>query len=139
MFVLYPHDTQFVQGKSQPAPTGPIATDVDPDIAAHLEKLKTLADEDQELFLMKTRKTMDSIVNDLLRNTAQDVSSSTLFEKLNYLEDHNLLPKTTATFFHAIRKLGNLGAHESKGIHLTNSEIDTILSMLSYVLQWHKN
>jgi hypothetical protein len=90
---------------------------------------------------MKTRKTMESIVNDLILDTgsAQEASSYTLFEKLKYLEDHNRLPKTTATFFHTIRKLGNLGAHKAKEIRLSDFEIDTVLSMLSYVMQWHKS
>ena len=112
-----------------------------PEIPEQLEKLKSLADVDQESFLMKTRKTMEAIVNELLSDAdaSQEVSSYTLFEKLKYLEDHNRLPKTTATFFHTIRKLGNLGAHEAKDIRLSDSEIDTILSMLAYVMRWHKN
>jgi hypothetical protein len=110
----------------------------DPEIARQLENLKSLAEVDQESFLMKTRKTMESIVNDLLSDTDRHVSSYTLFEKLKYLEDHNRLSKTTATFFHTIRKLGNLGAHEAKEIRLSESEIETILSMLSYILRRHK-
>jgi hypothetical protein len=62
-----------------------------------------------------------------------------LFEKLKYLEEQNNIPKTTATLFHTIRKLGNLGAHETNTVSLSDSEIDTILAMLSNSLQWHKN
>lgn len=135
VLLLYPHTHQSAQtDDSSPAQD-------DPEITGQLEKLKSLADVDQESFLMKTRKTMESIVNDLLSDTesAQEASSYTLFEKLKYLEDHNRLPKTTATFFHTIRKLGNLGAHEAKEIRLSDSEIDTVLSMLSYIIRWHKN
>jgi len=133
VLLLYPHTQQSAHTiDSSPAQD-------DPEIAQQLEKLKSLADVDQESFLMKTRKTMESIVNDLLSDAGQEAASYTLFEKLKYLEDHNRLPKTTATFFHTIRKLGNLGAHEAKEIRLSESEIDTILSMLSYLMQWHKN
>ena len=133
VLLLYPHTQQSAHTiDSSPAQD-------DPEIAQQLEKLKSLADVDQESFLMKTRKTMESIVNDLLSDAGQEAASYTLFEKLKYLEDHNRLPKTTATFFHTIRKLGNLGAHEAKEIRLSDSEIDTILSMLSYLMQWHKN
>jgi hypothetical protein len=133
VLLLYPHTSHITQEKESTA-----AQD-DPEIAGQLEKLKSLADVDQESFLMKTRKTMESIVNDLLSDAGQETASYTLFEKLKYLEDHNRLPKTTATFFHTIRKLGNLGAHEAKEIRLSDSEIDTVLSMLSYVMRWHKN
>lgn len=132
VLLLYPHGA--------PVKDASTAQD-DPEISGHLDKLKSLADVDQESFLMKTRKTMETIVNDLLSDagSCQEVTSYTLFEKLKYLEDHNRLPKTTATFFHTIRKLGNLGAHEAKEIRLSDSEIETILSMLSYVMRWHKN
>jgi hypothetical protein len=133
VLLLYPHTSHITQEKE----TSPAQDD--PDIVRQLESLKSLADVDQESFLMKTRKTMESIVNDLLSNAGQEVSSYTLFEKLKYLEDHNRLPKTTATFFHTIRKLGNLGAHEAKEIRLSGSEIETVLSMLSYIIQWHKS
>jgi hypothetical protein len=135
VLLLYPHTPHAAPGKDAST-----AQD-DPEISEHLEKLKSLADVDQESFLMKTRKTMETIVNDLLSEagSGQDVTSYTLFEKLKYLEDHDRLPKTTATFFHTIRKLGNLGAHEAKEIRLSDSEVETILSMLSYVMRWHKS
>ncbi|MDY7027758.1 MAG: DUF4145 domain-containing protein, partial [Spirochaetota bacterium] len=133
VLLLSPHTSHSTQEKDS------FAAQDDPEIADQLDKLKSLADADQESFLMKTRKTMESIVNDLLSNSGPEVSSYTLFEKLKYLEDHNRLPKTTATFFHTIRKLGNLGAHEAKEIRLSDSEIATILSMLAYVMRWHKH
>jgi hypothetical protein len=133
VLLLSPHTSHSTQEKDSSADQD------DPEITDQLDKLKSLADVDQESFLMKTRKTMESIVNDLLSNSGPEVSSYTLFEKLKYLEDHNRLPKTTATFFHTIRKLGNLGAHEAREIRLSDSEIDTILSMLAYVMRWHKH
>jgi hypothetical protein len=133
VLLLAPHTSHSTQEKDS------FAAQDDPEITDQLEKLKSLADVDQESFLMKTRKTMESIVNELLANSGPEVSSYTLFEKLKYLEDHNRLPKTTATFFHTIRKLGNLGAHEAREIRLSDSEIDTILSMLAYVMRWHKH
>lgn len=131
--LFYPHTAQRAQAKDSSS------AEDDPEIDRQLENLKNLADVDQESFLIKTRKTMETIVNELLSDTGQEAFFSTLYEKLKYLEDHNRLPKTTATFFHTIRKLGNIGAHESKEIRLSESEIETILSMLSYVMRWYSN
>jgi hypothetical protein len=116
----------------------PLESYADPDIQAQITNLKDIASVDQESFLVKTRKIMETVVKDRLSYLSVDTYLPSLFDKLKYLEEHNYIPKTTATFFHTIRKLGNLGAHESNSILLTDAEVETILAMLSYILRWHK-
>jgi hypothetical protein len=111
----------------------------DPLIQEQISNLRELAAIDQESFLVKTRKVMETVVNERLSTLSNTPYLPSLFEKLKYLEEKNEIPKTTATLFHTIRKLGNLGAHESNAIRLSDSEMDTILAMLTNILHWQKS
>ncbi|MBA7710683.1 hypothetical protein ES703_119628 [subsurface metagenome] len=61
-----------------------------------------------------------------------------LYDKLKALEGKHVLPKATATFFHTLRILGNIGAHDTRRLELSQSEIDTILGLITRVLEWYQ-
>ncbi len=111
---------------------------VDKRLKKDFESLQSLSGIDIESFLVKTRKIAESIINDLCIQTKNIEKSLSLYEKLKALESRNILPKTTSTFFHTLRILGNIGAHETKRLELSQAEIDTILGLVTRILEWYQ-
>jgi len=106
----------------------------DENIQKDLEKLRSLSMIDVDSFLVKTRKLVESVVNDLYTSTQNPDTSLALYDKLKVLEAIRMLPRTTATFFHTLRILGNIGAHDTKRLELSQAEIQTILGLVTRVL-----
>ncbi len=110
----------------------------DKNIQKDLETLRSLSTIDVDSFLVKTRKTVESVVNDLYASTKNPDTSLALYDKLKVLEATRILPRTTATFFHTLRILGNIGAHDTKRLELSQAEIETILGLVTRVLEWYQ-
>ena len=110
----------------------------DEKIYKDLETLRSLSTIDVDSFLVKTRKLVESVVNDLYGSTKNPNTSLPLYDKLKELEAKRILPRTTATFFHTLRILGNIGAHDTKRLELSQAEIETILGLVTRVLEWYQ-
>ena len=78
---------------------------IDKSLRKDIESLRKLSEIDADAFLIKTRKLMESVVQEMYATISGPNDALALYEKLKALEAKGVIPKTTATFFHTLRIL----------------------------------
>lgn len=118
--IIFPIPSNLVSSKS----------DLVPDtIIKIFKKAIELKLYDEESCLIKLRKTLEMICND------QNADGNNLLEKIINISEKGILPITLKSASTIIRKLGNIGAHESD-ININSSEIECVIELVEYIIQY---
>ncbi len=118
--IIFPIPSNLVSSKSDLVPDIIIKT---------FKKAIELKTYDEESCLIKLRKTLEMICND------QEAVGNNLLEKIINISEKGILPITLKSASNIIRKLGNIGAHESQ-IDINSSEIECVIELVEYIIQY---
>lgn len=119
-YIIFPIPSNLVSSKS----------DLVPDtIIKSFKKAIELKLYDEESCLIKLRKTLEMICND------QNADGNNLLEKIINISEKGILPITLKSASTIIRKLGNIGAHESD-ININSNEIECVIELVEYIIQY---
>jgi hypothetical protein len=106
-----------------------------------VQKALRSADEDPDMVLTRTRKVLGYIVHDVYERHIQQPPGTRLLESLlQRLVKDGHFPKRLEAYADAVRKLGNVGAHdfgETPSEKLTVEDVHRSLTPLLPILEWH--
>ena len=118
--IIFPIHSNLVSSKSDLVPDTIIKT---------FRKAIELKLYDEESCLIKLRKTLELICND------QNADGNNLLEKITNISEKGIIPVTLTSASTIIRKLGNIGAHESD-ININSNEIKCVIELVEYIIQY---
>lgn len=118
--IIFPIHSNLVSSKSDLVPDTIIKT---------FRKAIELKLYDEESCLIKLRKTLEMICND------QNADGNNLLEKITNISENGIIPVTLTSASTIIRKLGNIGVHESD-ININSNEIKCVIELVEYIIQY---
>ena len=118
--IIFPIHSNLVSSKSDLVPDTIIKT---------FRKAIELKLYDEESCLIKLRKTLELICND------QNADGNNLLEKITNISEKGIIPVTLTSASTIIRKLGNIGAHESD-ININSNELKCVIELVEYIIQY---
>lgn len=99
------------------------------EVINNFDKAIELKSVDEASCLIKLRITLEMICND------QEAKGKTLYEKILYLSENGILPKTLNAASTLTKDLGNIGAHESS-VEINLTELISVIELVEYIIQY---
>lgn len=117
---IYPINSSLISQKADLIPQN---------VITNFERAIDLKSRDEESCLIKLRKTLEMLCLD------KNAEGDNLYQKISYLSESGVLPKTLNSASTLTRKLGNIGAHESN-IDISSSELKSVIELVEYIIQY---